>query len=221
MAFTYQATGDETEVYDENDDAATPVLLVPFLESETPDQHQDRVKWIVDAMNGAGKTKIINDSTRIKEIRKCALRAIAANRIVAATNVSDLEDDGSIFEAIHDKANDLTIDTQRTLARSIGWLVDRDDMAEGISTVGADLLDQLTHGVASDHDIMCAYADGTGEDLKLAIEVPGSLIVVRCEKGFVTLHEPDEDGNAGDVIASVWRDDWLLSLQAARPPVRS
>lgn len=219
MAFTYQATGNETEIFDDKDDEAKPVVLVPFLASESAEQHQARVRVIVDAMNGSAVQP--RDDTRTSDLRKLAIRAMAANRIVAATNVSDLEDHGTIFEAIHDKANDLTIDTQRALARRIGWLVGNDGMAEGISTVGADLLDQLTHGVASDHDIMCAYADATGEDLKLAIEVPGSLIVVRCEKGFVTLHEPDEDGNAGDVIASVWRDDWLLSLQAARPPVRS
>nr|WP_047169426.1 hypothetical protein [Sphingomonas sp. Y57] len=39
------------------------------------------------------------------------------------------------------------------------------------------------------------------------------LIQVTDEKGFVTLHEPDEDGNAGDLVFSVWRDDWLSVLR--------
>ncbi len=42
-----------------------------------------------------------------------------------------------------------------------------------------------------------------------------ALIVVTDAKGFVTLHEPDEDGNAGDLVASVWRDDWLPALTQA------
>lgn len=41
------------------------------------------------------------------------------------------------------------------------------------------------------------------------------LIVVTDPKGFVTLHEPNEDGNAGDLVASIWRDDWLPALAAA------
>ncbi len=40
------------------------------------------------------------------------------------------------------------------------------------------------------------------------------LIRVTDDKGFLTLHEPDEDGNAGDLVASVWRDDWLARLTA-------
>lgn len=217
MAFTYQATGDETEIYDENDDNATPVVLVRFLDSETPEQHQARVRAIVDAMNGT--TVDVSDALRLSDIRKLALRAISANRIVAATNVSDLEDDGSIFGAIHDKANDLTIDTQRALARQIGWLVGSDGMADDISPVGHDVFDQLTHGTASDRDIMRAFTDATGQDLTPAVVTPDSLIVQRDDKGYITLHEPDEDGKAGDLIASVWRDDWLPSLQAAKPPV--
>jgi hypothetical protein len=35
------------------------------------------------------------------------------------------------------------------------------------------------------------------------------LIVVTDPKGFITLHEPDEDSKPGDLVASVWRDDWL------------
>lgn len=39
-----------------------------------------------------------------------------------------------------------------------------------------------------------------------------SLIVVTDSKGFVSLHEPDEEGNPGDLVASVWRDDWVSAL---------
>ena len=39
-----------------------------------------------------------------------------------------------------------------------------------------------------------------------------ALIVVTDDKGFITLHEPNEDGDPGDIVASVWRDDWLDAL---------
>jgi hypothetical protein len=217
MAFTFQATGNETEIFDERDDDAKPVVLVPFLDSETPDQHQARVRTIVDAMNGTIASP--PDASRNSDLRKLALRAIAANRIVAATNVSDLEDDGSIFESIHDKANDLTIDTQRALARRIGWLVGSDGMADDISPVGREVFDQLTHGIASDRDIVRAFNDATGQDLAPALaDQDAHLLVQTDDKGYVTLHEPDEDGNPGDLVASVWRDDWLESLRVAKRP---
>jgi len=44
-----------------------------------------------------------------------------------------------------------------------------------------------------------------------------TLIVVTDDKGFVTLHEPNEDGEAGDLVASVWRDDWLPAFAAGTP----
>lgn len=215
MSFTYQATGDETEIYDEKDDDAKPVVLVPFLDSESLEQHQARVRVIVDAMNCTAVQS--RDDMRTSDLRKLAIRAMAANRIVAATNVSDLEDHGTIFEAIHDKANDLTIDTQRALARRIGWLIGSDGMADGISETGQDVFDQLTHGTASDRDILRAFNDATGEDLTPALADDGAyLLVHRDDKGYVTLHEPDEDGNPGDVVASVWRDDWLDALRIAK-----
>lgn len=43
-----------------------------------------------------------------------------------------------------------------------------------------------------------------------------ALIVVTDGKGFVTLHEPNEEGNAGDLVASVWRHDWLPVLACAQ-----
>ncbi len=217
MAFTYQATGNETEIIDDKDDEAKPVVLVPFLASESAEQHQARVCVIVDAMNGSDVQP--RDDTRTSDLRKLAVRAMAANRIVAATNVSDLEDHGTIFEAIHDKANDLTIDTQRALARRIGWLVGSDGMADDISETGQDVFDQLTHGTASDRDIVRAFNDATGEDLTLAPVGDGAyLLVHRDDKGYVTLHEPDEDGMPGDLVASVWRDDWLEALRVAKRP---
>lgn len=217
MAFTYQATGNETEIFDDKDDEAKPVVLVPFLASESAEQHQARVRVIVDAMNGSAVQP--RDDTRTSDLRKLAIRAMAANRIVAATNVSDLEDHGTIFEAIHDKANDLTIDTQRALARRIGWLVGNDGMADDISATGQDVFDQLTHGTASDRDIVRAFNDATGEDLAPAlINQEAHLLVQTDDKGYVTLHEPDEDGKPGDVVASVWRDDWLDPLRLAKRP---
>jgi hypothetical protein len=44
---------------------------------------------------------------------------------------------------------------------------------------------------------------------------PAKLIRVIDAKGYVTLHEPDEDGNPGDLVASVWRDDWIAPLVSA------
>lgn len=46
----------------------------------------------------------------------------------------------------------------------------------------------------------------------------GTLIPVTDAKGFITLHEPDEDGKPGDLVASVWRDDWLAALSASPAP---
>ncbi len=46
------------------------------------------------------------------------------------------------------------------------------------------------------------------------------LIVVTDDKGFITLHEPNEDGEAGDLVASVWRDDWLATLRPSPDAIR-
>lgn len=51
--YAWQATGDETEVFMLADDEAKPVVIVPFLDSETADQHQSRVRIIVAALNAA------------------------------------------------------------------------------------------------------------------------------------------------------------------------
>jgi len=49
-----------------------------------------------------------------------------------------------------------------------------------------------------------------GEDThRVAETAVVGLIPVIDDKGFTTLHEPNEDGEAGDLVASVWRDDWL------------
>lgn len=47
------------------------------------------------------------------------------------------------------------------------------------------------------------------------VDATGRLLIVTDDKGFVTLHEPNEDGEPGDLVASVWRDDWLPALAAA------
>ncbi|HIV77300.1 MAG TPA: hypothetical protein H9899_07230 [Candidatus Sphingomonas excrementigallinarum] len=49
IRWQYQATGDETEVFDSADDNAIPLVLVPFLESETAETHQARVRMVVAA----------------------------------------------------------------------------------------------------------------------------------------------------------------------------
>lgn len=54
--FTWQATGDETEIFETSDDNATPVVLVPFMDDETQEDHLARVKIIVDALNAANYT---------------------------------------------------------------------------------------------------------------------------------------------------------------------
>ncbi len=55
MKYTYQVTGDTTEIYDEQDADAVPKLLVPHLRNETREEHVARVENIVAAMNG-GRT---------------------------------------------------------------------------------------------------------------------------------------------------------------------
>jgi|GEM_PF-1622544 len=44
------------------------------------------------------------------------------------------------------------------------------------------------------------------------------LIRVVDDSGFTTLHEPDEDGGAGDLVASVWRGDYLPRLAVELSP---
>lgn len=51
MTYTFQITGDDSEIYRRDDAAATPVVLVPVLDGETPASHAARVKGIADAMN--------------------------------------------------------------------------------------------------------------------------------------------------------------------------
>lgn len=43
----YQATGDETEIFNAEDLAATPLVVVPFLDSESQDEHQARAQLVV------------------------------------------------------------------------------------------------------------------------------------------------------------------------------
>lgn len=45
------------------------------------------------------------------------------------------------------------------------------------------------------------------------------LLIVTDDKGFVTLHEPNEDGEPGDLVASVWRGDYLPLLTRPSPVV--
>jgi hypothetical protein len=51
MTYTFQITGDDSEIFRTDDATATPVILVPVLDGETPASHAARVKSIADAMN--------------------------------------------------------------------------------------------------------------------------------------------------------------------------
>lgn len=165
MAYTFQMTGDETEIYDEHDDAAIPIVVVPFLDSETIDVHRARVTKILDALNAdVENRRTVSDETA-EALRRCAVRALSANRICAVTNAVDLEDDGDTFEEVHQMANDLTVDTQRAFARRLGWLIGEDRPRKGIPTIGVEMFDRLISGNANDEDIVAAYREGTGRDL--------------------------------------------------------
>jgi hypothetical protein len=170
MPYTYQATGNETEIFDEGDDHAVPVVLVPFLDTETPDEHQGRVKTIVNAMNAAKTTETLARDP-YEGLRRAAMRAISANAICAATNTADMLDPDTVFEAIHSAANDLTISTQTALARELGWLVGEDGMANDIPPTGLLYLDRMTHGGASDQDIEHAFENATGQSVGVAKNV--------------------------------------------------
>jgi recombinational DNA repair protein RecR len=163
MAYVHRTTPGGTGIHDERDDE-TSVVFVHRSANQSAEEHDERVHAVLDALNGhlSARNKA---EARTAQIRMLANRAISANRIVAATNVSDLEDDRNTFDAIHDMANDLTISTQRALARAMGWLEGSDDMSDGISPTGGELFDAITHGNASDEDIARAFRDATGQRL--------------------------------------------------------
>lgn len=52
--FTFQATGDETEIFLTADDACTPLILVPFPDGQTLDDHQALVHRLVALLNTHG-----------------------------------------------------------------------------------------------------------------------------------------------------------------------
>lgn len=49
--YTFQATGDETEIYRTDDEDCTPLVLVPFPDGQTIEAHQALVQLIVAGMN--------------------------------------------------------------------------------------------------------------------------------------------------------------------------
>lgn len=51
MTYTFQITGGDSEIFRKDDVTATPVVLVPVLDGETPASHAARVKGIADAMS--------------------------------------------------------------------------------------------------------------------------------------------------------------------------
>lgn len=52
--FAFQALGDETEIHRLDDDAATPVIVVPFPDDQTIEDHQALVHRIVALLNTHG-----------------------------------------------------------------------------------------------------------------------------------------------------------------------
>lgn len=77
MSWSFQATGDETEIFRLDNDNATPLVIVPFLNDETFEDHQARVFLVVRA------------------------EAIAnADRYEAAMNELELPANGDDFNAI-------------------------------------------------------------------------------------------------------------------------
>lgn len=146
---------------------------------ETLPEHQRW--WVAERLSGARRLAVVHGGERIVQVRDrqklshdvrriidaegasapavpgsiehLARRALGANAIVRETNRADLDDGDNVFEKIHELANDLTIDTQRALARRLGWLVGSDDMAEDIPAYGAEMFDELVHGIASDAQI--------------------------------------------------------------------
>ncbi len=140
--------------------------------------------WVAERPSGARRLAVVHGGDRIVQVRDrhkmssdlrrvidaeapaasvepgsiehLARRALGANAIVRETNRADLDDSDNVFEKIHDLANDLTIDTQRALARRLGWLVGSDDMSDDIPPHGAEMFDELVHGIASDEQIRMA-----------------------------------------------------------------
>ncbi len=51
-AFTFEAQGDQTVIYAEADDTCTALVVIAFGD-ETFEEHQARVRVIIDAMNAA------------------------------------------------------------------------------------------------------------------------------------------------------------------------
>ena len=51
--YTFQATGNETEIHLVADDDAKPVVIVPFPENETIERHRALVKTVLDALNAS------------------------------------------------------------------------------------------------------------------------------------------------------------------------
>jgi len=60
-------------------------------------------------------------------------------------------------------------------------------------------------------------ARGKAREIIEIVSPSGGLLPVVDSHGFTTLHEPDEDGNPGDLVASVWRDDYLSAFRIPLP----
>lgn len=57
--FEFQATGDETEIFRADDDACTPVVLIPFTGDgeEAAEAHQAFVRFVVAALNARAEAE--------------------------------------------------------------------------------------------------------------------------------------------------------------------
>jgi len=90
MTYTFKITPYDTEIFRKDDDAATPVVLVPVLDGETPDSHAMRVKGIVDAMNAMDDPARVDRTGGVVNLIE-AMHALAAQCWDKAPHESDPE----------------------------------------------------------------------------------------------------------------------------------
>ena len=90
MTYTFKITPYDTEIFRKDDDAATPVVLVPVLDGETPDGHAMRVKGIVDAMTAMDDPARIDRTGGVVNLVE-AMHALAAQCWDKAPHESDPE----------------------------------------------------------------------------------------------------------------------------------
>ncbi|MFZ3481620.1 hypothetical protein [Sphingomonas sp. 3-13AW] len=124
-----------------------------------------------------------------------------------------LSEETEIYAADDDDAAPIVVvrflegETVETHVERVHTIINALNAAASVTEAG-----QAAPGVRTDKDADEGVIHGDPTAVKSA------LIVQRDDLGYITLHERNEEGHAGDLVASVWRDDWLPSLQAAQPP---